>query len=721
MNYNKMILKTKIFVLLSFTVFVLAIASAFGSALTFAEWDLTTNGNPTNVNSNVNAGNFVGGSGISSVTFGANGASASSWSLSGLNNDDYFQISISPQSGKNLVITDINFGERRSNEGIRDYQVQWSKSQTFGSPTTIANVNVPDDENERDGSISGLSITVNEGETLFVRFFGFNAESSQGTWRINDGTLNIIGSVVNAPDVSSLTVASLTAPTVSQNGSLVIRNSGNVQLSNIMFSSSGAQLSFNPSTVNSLNSGSSSQSIILSVVNPSSVKFGPNPTTITATSSSGTSVTTSSFNIEKRFCDAGERGGLLKIKSISIDNEGSGDDEKWKLLDSIQVEVEVEVDGSEDDDVDDIIVEIGLFDGSGVNKIGDLEFDNSDEEKFDVGSMDGDDDEETATFIFKVPGDMEAGNHRVAIKAYSDGDEDIHCVDTSSDFEDSDFFTRIDIEREDDEGKFIAFDEVSFTPEQAMCEESVNMNINVINIGDEDQEQVKILLKSSALGIDDSFEIRNDLKEGEDQKVSFSFVIPEGAENKPHMLELSSQYDYNNGRYRQASDGVSSYSLQVSGCSDSGGTTPTPGERIVSIDASLESDAVSGGELVVVATITNLKQETTSFAVDALDYQSWATLESISNRVVNLGAGQSKEVTFMVNEDAIGEESFVIDVSSGDESEVREIAVNIEGESGGITGGVIGFGDNAYLWIIGIINVVLVILIIVVAVRIARR
>jgi len=188
-------MKSKIFNLLSLSILALVMFMSFASAVTLAEWDLTSDGIATNVDSNVNAGTFTNGLGISVVTFSADGAYADDWSTGALDSTDYFQITLSPDSGYDLSISAINFGERRSDTGIRDYQVKWSKNLDFSSATTIATENVPDDENERDGDITSLSIEVDNGETIYIRWFGYTAEGVSGTWRINDDTLSVEGTV----------------------------------------------------------------------------------------------------------------------------------------------------------------------------------------------------------------------------------------------------------------------------------------------------------------------------------------------------------------------------------------------------------------------------------------------------------------------------------------------------------------------------------------------
>ena len=163
-----------------------------------AAWDLLTNGTPTQVNANVVAGNFIGGPGINAITYGSTGAYASGWSTTTLDLNDYYQIYIAPAVGYQLTIQALNFGERRSLTGIHTYEVQYAFDAIFTSPITIATVNVPDDDLERVGNITGLNIIANSGDTIYFRWYGYGAEGGTGNWRINDATLNIIGIVSQA-------------------------------------------------------------------------------------------------------------------------------------------------------------------------------------------------------------------------------------------------------------------------------------------------------------------------------------------------------------------------------------------------------------------------------------------------------------------------------------------------------------------------------------------
>jgi hypothetical protein len=262
------------------------------------------------------------------------------------------------------------------------------------------------------------------------------------------------------------------------------------------------------------------------------------------------------------FCDPGENGTDLEIKNIDIDNK-DGDDDEWTLLNEIMIEVEIEKDG--DENIDDVMVELGFFDESEENVADDLDFFTRDEEEADLGKI-RDGDEETAIFHFKIPADIEAGDYELRIKAYSDdlGEENL-CTETSDDFSD-DTFESIEILQEEDEGKFIAFDEIILSPEQPLCGETVRLQVDVVNIGDEDQDQIKVNLEIKELEISESVEIREEVDEGEDEEVTITFILPDDAEGNTYDLELSAEYDYRNGEYREKSDSPMIFPLEVLKC-----------------------------------------------------------------------------------------------------------------------------------------------------------
>ncbi len=530
--------------------------------------------------------------------------------------------------------------------------------------------------------------------------------------------------------VNNLSVSKTKDLTRTQDGSVKIMNEGNTRIEEISVISTGAfNVVLTPSGTIILNAGES-QTVSVSAGDISNLKFGDNIVTISARGKVGTQDVTSSsasMNIPNTFCRAGSQGSGLSIEDVDIENTGEGDDDKWKLLDVVEVTVDVENVGN--DDIEDIIVELGLFDNDGKNVADDLDFENSEEEEIELGDLDEDDDE-SAVFRFLVPADMEEGDYKVAVKAFSDdAGEATLCTDRFDGKASDD----VSIDREDDEGKFIAFDNIVLTPSEATCGDHVTLTADVVNIGDEDQEQVKVNLASQELRVDTSTEIRNDLDQGDEESITLEFDVPQNVDDKNYQLRLSSDYDYRRGSYQESSEEDRLVPLKVFGCvSRPGGPGPSvPGtgsQNIVSISAALDSDAVPGSELTVKATVTNIKSESANLVISALDYQSWASASRIMvdnrvNRIITLGPGASKEVTFEfdVLPDAAGDQSFDIEIRVGEETQTKTVSgISFEArESGG--GFDLNFKDNRYIWIIGIVNVVLVILIIIIAVRVSQR
>ena len=262
------------------------------------------------------------------------------------------------------------------------------------------------------------------------------------------------------------------------------------------------------------------------------------------------------------FCESGENSTDLEIKSIDINNK-DGDDDEWKLLDEIEIEVEVENDG--DEDIDDVIIELGFFDEDDDNVADELDFSSRDDEEIDIGKL-RDGDEETVSFVFKVSPDLEEGDYELRIKVYSDdlGEENM-CTETSDDLSD-DTYEKIEVLKEDDEGKFIVFDDIALSPEAPLCGESVTLTADLVNIGDEDQARVKVILKNDELGIDRSEEFGDEIEEGESEDISMTFRIPDDTDSGEYVLELTTEYDYRNGVYRQESDTTTTFPMQVLTC-----------------------------------------------------------------------------------------------------------------------------------------------------------
>lgn len=405
------------------------------------------------------------------------------------------------------------------------------------------------------------------------------------------------------------------------------------------------------------------------------------------------------ITFENTPCEYEDNGNLkIKIKDISVN--GFGKKDKWFPLDEIEVEIEVENDGNEE--IEDIIVKWGLYN----KKIGDWIID--DEEKdFDLNKNK----KKLITINFKLddPDEFEDEGDYVFYVWATGEDKEFDGNKTCTNA-----LEGIDIIIEDD---FVILDNIQF-PETTSCGSEVQITANVWNIGDEEQDEVYVVIYNQELGINEKVVI-GDIDAFEDEKLDTLIKIPQGAEEKYYTLTFY-VYNEDNEVYENDNDDEAKFSLPLK---IEGNCIFDPK---LTITASLVSGGKAGEELVVKAVLKNTDSKTRTFSIEAGNYNSWAELVGLEPTSLTLNAGESKEVllTFNVNRDVSGEQTFNILVSSDNKLiATQPTSVSIE-KSGfdftGITGAVIS-KENWYLWGIGALNIILVIIIIVVAVRLARK
>lgn len=127
--------------------------------------------------------------------------------------DDYYELTITPQIGSAVDYDSILFGERRSGTGIRDFSIRTSLD---GFASDLFTLNVPDDTITRFQTVNFTNAFSAVSDPLTIRFYGFNAESNLGTWRLTNhslGEMQITGTVTVVPEPSTF-VAMLALPTV---------------------------------------------------------------------------------------------------------------------------------------------------------------------------------------------------------------------------------------------------------------------------------------------------------------------------------------------------------------------------------------------------------------------------------------------------------------------------------------------------------------------------
>ncbi len=415
-------------------------------------------------------------------------------------------------------------------------------------------------------------------------------------------------------------------------------------------------------------------------------------------------------------CNDVENPGDLEVRSIDFTNNGLsnskfGSDDEWFPFEEIEVEIDIKNKG--DYDVDDIEVSWGLYD---VNE-GEWVIDLDEEDDFNIKEGDT----ETLTVSFKIDDDDldadldelndDTDNYRLYVVAEGTID------DSKAGSLDGDETCAFDYESASMmiENDFVILDDIE-VPEVVQCDANVQITADVWNIGDDDQDDVYVLVKSNELGINNKKIEIGDIDKFDNAPFNFDFQVPSDAEEKTYAIRFT-VYDEDNDIYENDDDDESVFSvfLEVEG--------NCVADSEVLISASLVSEAKAGKEMVMSVLLTNTADAARSFTMEAYGYDAWAEISELPG-LLTLNADSVGEVLFKfdIKKGISGEQTFLIKVYSDNELiKTQPVSVNIESAKPlfGITGLVTT--DNAYLWGIGLLNIILIVIIILVAVRIARR
>lgn len=421
----------------------------------------------------------------------------------------------------------------------------------------------------------------------------------------------------------------------------------------------------------------------------------------TFTISDGVSNSTFTLNIQNSFCTAGNRGNI--DVSLDINNQGIfGDENTWYPTETIEVDVTVE--NSANEDLDDVIVEWGVYN----IRTGEFIIDDS-EKRFRLKE----DDEETITIEFTLdPEDFDSADNPddfvFFVKAYDDNlGESSQCDMQSED---------ITIARDD---HLVVLEDIRIS-EPVQCGEVATVTATAWNIGDSDESDIYIRAFHRKLNLDQRIEV-GDLDVFEDKKISFEIEVPINMTVSQQYFELSI-YDEDNNIFESDDEVSSTYAVPI----NISGGCEVP--RSVSLSSSVESDEViAGQEATIRATIKNTGSEETTYQILFTNIDSWATLKTIEPRTLTLKAGETRDatITFIPDKSTEGSQRYKLQVAYGNLITETEGNVEVSPPKGffNFTGFSISniLGNNGFIWAIAALNIILVVLIIVIAVRIARK
>jgi len=419
---------------------------------------------------------------------------------------------------------------------------------------------------------------------------------------------------------------------------------------------------------------------------------------VSATNGSETENQTIEVTFANDYCEVGQVGGL-DISRLDFSVDGYGNDDEWYLLD--EVEVEVRVDNDANEDIDDIVVEWGLYN----EKTGEFIFE-EEEKDFNLDE----DERQTLNFAFTVdPNDFDTDDNDddfiFFVKAYSDDlGEDTQCYSETQD---------ITIVRDD---HFVVLSDIN-VPETVSCNSELVVTADVWNIGDDDEEDTYVTITNAELGINKRIEI-GDIDQLQDETLRTTFSIPEDVDEKSYILEFT-VYDEDEDVFENDEDDEAVFrrSFVVQG------NCAVDQEPVIT--AELVSDAIAGQELNVKVTLTNPGSKQTTYNLAVTDYDSWGTLNTVVPTTLTVPAGQSASANIFVtpNSDVSGEQMLKVKAVFGNTVTEREIFVPIQASGGIFSNLAIGdsFKENWFIWVIVLVNIILIIAIIIVVARILSR
>lgn len=409
------------------------------------------------------------------------------------------------------------------------------------------------------------------------------------------------------------------------------------------------------------------------------------------------------------YCEYGETGNDVQIKSIK-DNTDGRDDWEWEVFDDISIAVKAKNDGS---DKEDIAVKLALY-SEDEDEFVDLEGD--DELEDSVRIADGD--SEYFYFDFKLSEDLEAGDYRLYIKAFVDGEEELQC----SSYEDGEYFKEVSISAPD-AGFSISDIKV---PNSMTCDSTEKISFRLYNFDLGDEEKFRVGIYNTELGL--SLKLNPfELDEGDYADLSFNVNTSKYTAEKMYTIDLMIEHGYRESTdsYKNLNDD-NIIELIVSGnC-----LKPLVKDaELPSVELQTDEEDVRAGEKVIIKVKVNntgtggTGDEKTTYSIAVDGNEEFSTVKSVSPSTLSLLQGESKDVliTLELDDDAEGEKIFDIVVTYNGKSTTQSVSLSI-GEKAGI-GKYLGFNwmrDHWGLMLIILVNVALVILVIVFAVKLSR-
>ena len=554
-----------------------------------------------------------------------------------------------------------------------------------------------------DGSVTPATISV----TATINFDEHQSGNIAGTITADPetGSAKSLSFSVPITEEKALTITKTQELTKTQNAIITIENTGNTNLNSIsleVVTPAVFEVAFSKSNFN-LGAGAST-TVEVSSAELANLELGDD-TTLTLKATDGTlNSNILTLEVPVSFCRFGEVGGEDLEVSWIKDKSGLDKDWEWRPLDDLEIDVKVRNNAEEDLD---ITVKLMLVDENG-KEVADFVEDEEDleqDESVDEGKS------VTLTFNFQISAEVQEGtSYNLIAKVFEEGDEDVRCSSLIAEEEDNKENIKIDKKKHE-----VLVKEVK-SQETATCDSFIELEAKVYNIGEEDQDKVKVTLYNQELGINMEKEL-NDLSEGDWESVNFGFSIPKDAEEKLYRFTFSTEYDYDDkdDEYDKQSPDEDDFKHTLTVLGSCAGTTTTE----PTITANLLSDAEVGKELKIQVSVKNNGDDDETFVISANNFETWAELVNIESQVMSIGAGETKQATIVFTPTQSGTQTFNVKAGYSGKTSEQLVQVSVTGKSGGfLTGAFAGLGDSG-LYVISAVFLILIIIIIILIVKVS--
>lgn len=395
------------------------------------------------------------------------------------------------------------------------------------------------------------------------------------------------------------------------------------------------------------------------------------------------------IQVQPEICEDGIIGNL----EVTLDEPNDGDD----FAPGETIHVEVRVRNNNDDDMD-VIVEAILYNIDKGDEVESVESDS-------IEIKDGE--KEDFDLDLEIPVDVDDDDEYILyVKAYEDGDEDKHCNEDSAE---------INIAREKHD---VVIKSVKITPSSAKAGEDVVISVNVLNIGNSDEDDVYIKLFNNFLKLDlesDKFDLGKYDDKDDSATKTFYFTLPKDASAQTYSIESIVYYD----------DGDESDSEFVTLTVTNGGkeeeeegTVVTTSEVSMGVPETIIS-AQEGSSFSIPVKVTNTGTKIASYELEVVNTEDWT--EPAISKTVTLGVGQSTTIyLYLQVKDNItaGKRSATVNLKSGTEIlATKTVTIDVSkktttaGGEGGIfasTSAVLSGLSSKVFWIVGDIILIVI-------------